>query len=125
MTEIKFAMSIDIEDPKVVKACAAFFATLAEGESQEKPAPKKKTTVPKIKEAIRELQETQQEEKVAPKKENSSGITVEQVRTLVAEKAKTHKTAIRGKLTEMKAANVTKLAEAHYPEFIEFLKGLE
>lgn len=133
MTEIKFEMSIDISDPKAVKACAAFFAALAEGETAPKKRASKKSTGTEIKEADQELSNAIKEaEKVDPtvatektEEENTSGITASQIRELVKEKAKEHKTAIRAKLTEFEAANVTKLDPKHYESFMEFLKGLK
>lgn len=132
MTKIKFAMSVDIEDPKAVKACAAFFAALAECETPIgdltipfKKKTSKKSTDTEIKKAEK-VDPTVATKKIEPETEAETfNISVDQVRKLVAEKAKKHKTEIRTMLTELKAANVTKLDSKHYENFMEFLTDLK
>jgi len=51
-------------------------------------------------------------------------ITIVEIRALVSDKQAAHKEAIRGKLKEFDAANVTALPEAKYTAFHAFLKTL-
>lgn len=51
-------------------------------------------------------------------------VKVEDVRALVAEKARDHRVEVKAKLSELGAANVTTLDASKYEEFVEFLSGL-
>jgi len=51
-------------------------------------------------------------------------ITIVEIRALVSDKQAAHKEAIRGKLKEFDAANVTALPESKYTAFHAFLKTL-
>ena len=81
------------------------------GPEPEKPAPRKRA--PRKKKVAEET----------PKAEETK-ITLEDIRTLTSKKAKEHREAIKAKLTEWGAANVVKIAEDKYPEFVEFLNSL-
>jgi len=52
-------------------------------------------------------------------------ITIVEIRALVSDKQAAHKEAIRGKLKEFDAANVTALPEGKYTAFHAFLKTLK
>ena len=51
--------------------------------------------------------------------------TVEEVREKLKEKVSDHREAIKGKLTELGAPNVSSLDPSKYTEFVNFLEGLE
>jgi hypothetical protein len=67
---------------------------------------------------------TQEEEADDLMGEEVSEITIEKIRSLVSEKQADHKEAIRAKLKEFDAANVTALPKENYAAFYAFLKGL-
>lgn len=50
--------------------------------------------------------------------------SIQDIRTLLASKVDNHREAIRAKLTELGAKNVTGLDPQNYDSFYEFLKGL-
>jgi hypothetical protein len=107
-----------------------------EPEQEEKPKATrnraKKTEAP-VEEAKAESVEVVEPETVAPPQEEEAddlmgeevpAITIEQIRSLVSEKQADHKEAIRNKLKEFDAANVTALPKENYAAFYTFLKGL-
>lgn len=51
-------------------------------------------------------------------------VSIQDIRTLLASKVDNHREAIRAKLTELGAKNVTGLDARNYDEFYEFLKDL-
>lgn len=51
-------------------------------------------------------------------------VSIQDIRTLLASKVDNHREAIRAKLTELGARNVTGLDARNYDEFYEFLKDL-
>lgn len=51
-------------------------------------------------------------------------VSIQDIRTLLASKADNHREAIRAKLTELGARNVTGLDARNYDAFYEFLKDL-
>lgn len=104
-------------------------------EQEEKPKTTrnrtKKVDVP-AEEAKAENVEVVEPETVAPAQEEGAddlmgeevpAITIEQIRSLVSEKQADHKEAIRAKLKEFDAANVTALPKENYAAFYTFLKG--
>lgn len=62
----------------------------------------------------------------APKKteESDPAVSIQDIRTLLASKVDNHREAIRAKLTELGARNVTGLDVRNYDAFYEFLKNL-
>jgi hypothetical protein len=52
------------------------------------------------------------------------GVTIDQIRELVAEKKGDHMQAMKAKLKELGAATVPALDAKHYEEFYTFVKGL-
>lgn len=52
-------------------------------------------------------------------------VTREQIRSKVSDKQAVHKEAIRAKLKELNAENVTKLEDKHFGSFYAFLQGLK
>lgn len=82
---------------------------------EAKPKAKRKTaTKPKAK----KVEDPEQEETT------ESTVKVEDVRALVAEKARDHRAEVKAKLSELGAANVTTLEESKYQEFVDFLSAL-
>lgn len=61
-----------------------------------------------------------------PKKteESDPAVSIQDIRTLLASKVDNHREAIRAKLTELGARNVTGLDARNYDAFYEFLKDL-
>jgi len=78
--------------------------------------------------AAKEVRET--EEKAKPAKgadkpaTKAAAITINDIRSLVSQKAATHRHEIKAKLTELGAKNVTTLDKAKYTEFAEYLEAL-
>lgn len=62
----------------------------------------------------------------APEKteESEPAVSIQDIRTLLASKVDNHREAIRAKLTELGARNVTGLDARNYDAFYEFLKDL-
>lgn len=60
----------------------------------------------------------------APAAENTPAITIVEIRAKVSDKQAEHKEAIRAKLGELGAANVTALKESDYQTFYAFLNTL-
>mgnify|MGYP000784741184 CR=1 FL=1 len=62
----------------------------------------------------------------APRKteEPDPAVSIQDIRTLLASKVDNHREAIRAKLTELGARNVTGLDARNYDAFYEFLKDL-
>lgn len=87
-------------------------------QDMKKPAPAQ-TPVPK---------KTEEPEPM-PMDANSSlgsdpAVSIQDIRTLLASKVDNHREAIRAKLTELGAKNVTGLDARNYDSFYEFLKDL-
>lgn len=73
--------------------------------------------------------EKTEEPEPMPMDENSSSgsdpaVSIQDIRTLLASKVDNHREAIRAKLTELGARNVTGLDVRNYDAFYEFLKNL-
>ena len=90
----------------------------APAQDVKKPAPAQ-TPVPK---------KTEEPEPM-PMDANSSlgsdpAVSIQDIRTLLANKVDNHREAIRAKLTELGAKNVTGLDARNYDSFYEFLKDL-
>lgn len=60
----------------------------------------------------------------APEAKNAPAITIVEIRAKVSDKQAVHKEAIRAKLGELGAANVTALKESDYQTFYAFLNTL-
>lgn len=69
--------------------------------------------------------ETKSATKTETAQKTTSAISIEEVRKLLASKVNDHRSAIKAKLTELGAANVTTLAEEKYDVFYSYLKSLE
>ena len=90
----------------------------APAQDGEKPAPAQTPTPKKM-----------EEPEPMPMDTNSSlgsdpAVSIQDIRTLLASKVDNHREAIRAKLTELGAKNVTGLDARNYDAFYEFLKNL-
>lgn len=90
----------------------------APAQDVKKPAPAQTPTPKKM-----------EEPEPMPMDTNSSlgsdpAVSIQDIRTLLASKVDNNREAIRAKLTEMGARNVTGLDARNYDAFYEFLKGL-
>jgi len=63
---------------------------------------------------------TKEEEKLASK----SSVKIEDIRKVMSEKIEDNRDAIKAKLVEFKANNVSSLKEDQYSDFLEFLNSL-
>ncbi len=64
-------------------------------------------------------------EEAKPTDAGSKTYTIEEVREKLKEKVNDHREAIKAKLTELGAPNVSSLDPAKYAEFMNFLNGCE
>ena len=99
---------------------------------EEKPAVEEKAPeapkaakAPAEKKPAKPVEETKATEAPAAPVESQPKIDIEDVRKALAEKVNDHRDAIKQKLTELGAPNVTKLDPAKYAEMYEFLKALK
>lgn len=91
----------------------------------KKPAPAQDVKKPAPAPAPRKTEEPEP----MPMDANSSlgsdpAVSIQDIRTLLASKVDNHREAIRAKLTELGAKNVTGLDARNYDAFYEFLKDL-
>jgi hypothetical protein len=116
--EIKFEANLEeTQDLEMVrKICQVIGANPVTVKTTDvkKPAPAPKKT---------------EEPEPMPMDENSSSgsdpaVSIQDIRTLLASKVDNHREAIRAKLTELGARNVTGLDVRNYDAFYEFLKNL-
>lgn len=98
---------------KIDKAAEEAKAKIAE-EAKAKAAEEAKTKVPAEKKPVAPEAPQPSERKVG----------IEDVRSILTEKVNDHRAAIKQKLTELGAPNVTKLDPAKYIEMYDFLKSL-
>lgn len=147
---IKFEIQIDPADGRQLEAASQFLAALAgktdkvsskeveapeaepepetepEPEPTKAPAKKKKATLKKVEKAKAPEPEPEEEEDDQEEAEDGEGeITLDDLRAIVAEKAKLHKEALRAKLSKMGAKNVPTLAPSKFAEFYEYAKSLK
>lgn len=124
--EIKFEANLEeTQDLEMVrKICQAIGANPVTVKTTDvkKPVPKK-TDVKKP------VPEKTEEPEPMPMDANSSlgsdpAVSIQDIRTLLASKVDNHREAIRAKLTELGARNVTGLDARNYDAFYEFLKNL-
>lgn len=94
-------------------------------EAKAKIAEEAKTKAPTEKKPAKPVEETKAAEAPAAPVESQPKIDIEDVRKALAEKVNDHRDAIKQKLTELGAPNVTKLDPAKYAEMYDFLKALK
>lgn len=125
MSKINISISIEDVDAGTIEVLETLLENL-KSESADKPevkAPRKRAP----KKEIVEVEEKPEVIKENPKKEEkqtTSEIKIEDVRALLAVKVGDNRDAIKAKLTELKAKNVTTLKEEHYEAFSAFLTDL-
>lgn len=120
--EIKFEANLEeTQDLEMVrKICQVIGANPATAKTADvkKPAPAQTPTPKKM-----------EEPEPMPMDANSSlgsdpAVSIQDIRILLASKVDNHREAIRAKLTELGAKNVTGLDARNYGSFYEFLKDL-
>ena len=107
-------IEFDPTDPQDVVAIRAFLASL------DLPAEEKPKTKPTKAEPKKPAEPEAPKEKPKP----AGNVTIDQIRTKLAEKVGDHRTEIKDKLTALKANNVSSLDPDHYFEFYSFLEDL-
>lgn len=92
--------------------------------------PKKEDPTPKDEddtdqdESPKEESKPEEKEVPADSTKGKSKIEIEEVRTLLSTKVANHREAIKNKLTEYGAKNVTALESSKYEDFVDFLNNL-
>lgn len=133
--EIKFEANLEeSQDLEMVrKICQAIGSNPVTVNTTDvkKPAPARdvKKTAPAPAPAPAPTPKKMEEPEPMPMDANSSlgsdpAVSIQDIRTLLASKVDNHREAIRAKLTELGAKNVTGLDPQNYDSFYEFLKGL-
>lgn len=127
--EIKFEANLEeTQDLEMVrKICQVIGANpvTAKTADVKKPAPAQDVKKP----APAPVPKKTEEPEPMPMDANSSlgsdpAVSIQDIRTLLASKVDNHREAIRAKLTELGAKNVTGLDARNYDAFYEFLKNL-
>lgn len=127
--EIKFEANLEeTQDLEMVrKICQIIGANpvTAKTVDVKKPAPAQDVKKPAPAPAPKKTEEPEP----MPMDANSSlgsdpAVSIQDIRTLLASKVDNHREAIRAKLTELGAKNVTGLDARNYDSFYEFLKDL-
>lgn len=127
--EIKFEANLgETQDLEMVsKLCQALGAdpVTVETTDVKKSAPAQDVKKPAPAPAPKKVKEPEP----MPMDANSSlgsdpAVSIQDIRTLLASKVDNHREAIRAKLTELGARNVTGLDAQNYDAFYEFLKDL-
>lgn len=128
MSKIKFEVEIDATNGQHVLAVTNFLQAIGNTAEDATPAPKKETSKPATKPAELPKKETAkagEEKPAAPKKEKADGgISITEVRALLATKVNEHRTEIKNQLTKLGASSVTTLEVDKYQEFVDFLNSL-
>ena len=108
-------LTIDLTNVEQRKLLNALFDLM--GNNEKRPEKAKKNA----REPEKEKKATTGADKPATKE---AAITINDIRSLVSQKAATHRQELKTKLTELGAKNVTTLDKAKYTEFAEYLKAL-
>lgn len=131
--EIKFEANLEeTQDLEMVrKICQVIGANPVTVKTTDikKPAPAQDTKKPAPAPAPAPAPKKTEEPEPMPMDANSSlgsdpAVSIQDIRTLLASKVDNHREAIRAKLTELGARNVTGLDAQNYDAFYEFLKAL-
>lgn len=131
--EIKFEANLDeTQDLEMVrKICQAIGSNPVTVKTADvkKPAPAQDVKKPAPVPAQTTAPEKTGEPEPLPMDANSSlgsvpAVSIKDIRTLLASKVDNHREAIRVKLTELGAKNVTGMDARNYDSFYEFLKNL-
>ena len=131
--EIKFEANLEeTQDLEMVrKICQVIGANPVTVKTTDvkKPAPAQDVKKPAPAPAPAPVPKKTEEPEPMPMDANSSlgsdpAVSIQDIRTLLASKVDNHREAIRAKLTELGARNVTGLDARNYDAFYEFLKNL-
>lgn len=131
--EIKFEANLEeTQDLEMVrKICQVIGANPVTVKTTDvkKPAPAQDVKKPAPAPAPAPAPRKTEEPEPMPMDANSSlgsdpAVSIQDIRTLLASKVGNHREAIRAKLTELGAKNVTGLDARNYDAFYEFLKDL-
>ena len=131
--EIKFEANLEeTQDLEMVrKICQVIGANPVTVKTTDvkKPAPAQDVKKPAPAPAPAPAPKKTEEPEPMPMDANSSlgsdpAVSIQDIRTLLASKVDNHREAIRAKLTELGAKNVTGLDARNYDSFYEFLKDL-
>ena len=131
--EIKFEANLEeTQDLEMVrKICQVIGANPVTVKTTDvkKPAPAQDVKKPAPAPAPAPAPKKTEEPEPMPMDANSSlgsdpAVSIQDIRTLLASKVDNHREAIRAKLTELGAKNVTGLDARNYDAFYEFLKDL-
>lgn len=131
--EIKFEANLEeTQDLEMVrKICQGIGANPVTVKTTDvkKPVPAQDVKKPAPAPAPAPAPEKTEEPEPMPMDANSSlgsdpAVSIQDIRTLLASKVDNHREAIRAKLTELGARNVTGLDARNYDAFYEFLKDL-
>lgn len=146
MQTLEIKVSVDITNPEHMAAASQFLATLGgiktptatlEVVKDEPAKPKRKRRTKAEIEADKAAKETPESTPTSTDAETQAGNQTEEdnegdaptykiadVRTKLSEKVGAHRAAIKDKLKELEAKNVSSLKEADYGTFMDFLNGL-
>lgn len=150
MSKIKICVSVETSDVAKMSALRAFLLAIepagtlkeepkeepkkapiskelySDGKDfEEKKAPKKRATKKvEPKKVVEEVLEKEEDFEEEPKPTETESIKIEDVRALLAVKVADNRDAIKAKLSELKAKNVTTLKPEHYQSFSDFLNKL-
>lgn len=115
-------LTIDLTNVEQRKLLNALFDLMGNNEiTPEAPTKAPEKAKKNVREPEKEKKATTGADKPATKE---AAITINDIRSLVSQKAATHRQELKAKLTELGAKNVTTLDKAKYTEFAEYLKAL-
>lgn len=119
-------LTIDLTNVEQRKLLNALFDLMGNNEKRpEVPAKAPEKAPEKAKKNVREPEKEKKATTGADKPATKeAAITINDIRSLVSQKAATHRQELKAKLTELGAKNVTTLDKAKYTEFAEYLKAL-
>lgn len=139
---VKVEVLVDTANPEHMSALNNLFAVIAKGPGSdpnpgtiEEPAPSspdnqprrgrpRKEVKPETSKAETQDPEPSSEAEQTETETEAKTYTIEEVREKLKEKVAEHREAIKAKLTELGAPNVSNLDPAKYSEFVDFLESL-
>lgn len=136
---VKMEVHVDVNNPQQLESLNTFLKSLSEDSTitgnfksaaktaDAKPAAKPaagKKVEPAKAEIPKESPAPDVEETETEQEEGAAEVKIEDLRALVQSKVTVHRDAIKNKLTELGAANVTSLAADKYVAFNDFLTAL-
>lgn len=130
MQTLKIEIQINLKDAAQLKRVQDFLNSIEElngevpdsSQDEEEKKPKKKTQTKTTKKVIEKSVES---EKESSDDSEYSDYTIDDVRSLLAKKVKSSRVKIKAKLNDLGVKNVSTMDESDYPDFMEFLEGLD